>query len=61
MKPDPAAAEEAAEAEMLVGDSVTGPTRCRTYLKEKLDSLNGSDSCLGDSSGDSSGQEILGK
>lgn len=42
-------------------ESGTEWTRCRAYLKEKLDSLNGSDSCLGDSSGDSSGQEILGK
>lgn len=45
---------------MLV-ESGTERTRCRAYLKEKLDSLNGSDSCLGDGGGDSSGQEILGK
>lgn len=52
----------AAEAAvMLSEESVTEPTRCRAYLKEKLDSLDGSDSGLGDSSGDSSGQEILGK
>lgn len=50
-----------AAAVMLLEDSVTEPTGCRAYLKEKLDSLDGSDSCLGDSSGDSSSQEILGK
>lgn len=48
-------------AVMLLEESVTEPTRCRAYLKEQLDSLDGSDSCLGDSGGDSSGQKVLGK